>query len=277
MEDLLSLLDTDVKSQAIEYLSATPFSELNEETKAHVFFKLLEKNCFEPLYNLSLVYFPKNMSLLIKKCIIDNDACKVLMNISRVFEESNMIILMEPNFEQLINSNHAYMFGALLNISRLKESHNLILQYLPSWKRNEFTIGILKNLAFDCSTHAYLLDLLPDYLDQIVATGFRESIIQDERVLEAFDKDEISDYVFNVSEHVIDEPPLAMIELIIILLNGSTSTRQQLLHLGIYFILRHLDIYATEHKWVDVNQLILNAVELILAKDEKERVYESEE
>ena len=267
--ELISLLDSSVKEQAIEYLASTPFHELQTETKDQLYEALLEKNCYEPLYNLSLDYAPQNMDTLISHCVESNDACKILMNLTRVFEPINMQLFMHSQFENLLSSGHEYMFGVLVNMSKFKETHATILQHLPSCdSSNPFVVRVLKNLSFDSDTHESILDLLPEYLERIVSIGFHDSIISDERAMEEYEKDEISGFVFTTKEIELTEPPLEMIELIIIMLNGTVSTRQQLSHLGIYYIVRHLDLKATEMGWNDLNQAIINCVELLLARDE---------
>eukprot|EP00835_Amoeboradix_gromovi_P003317 NODE_214_length_14327_cov_0.392325.p6 type:complete len:278 gc:universal NODE_214_length_14327_cov_0.392325:5335-4502(-) len=266
--DLISLLDTNVKSEALSYLTALPFRQLSIQTKEILYTQLLEKKCYEPLYNLSLVHAPINLDALMEASIKSDDACKVLMNLSRVFEDTDMKIFKHFQFNKFVTTDHDHMLGVLVNVSRLKESHRSLLEYLPSFKNHPFVIGIMKNLAFNKDTHVPLLDLLPEYLGQLAVIGFHESIINDERAMEEFEKDEISEFIFLLEDVEIKEPPKIFVELLIILLNGSADIRRGVIQTGVYYLIRHLDVFASERNWTEVNQLILNCVELILAKEE---------
>eukprot|EP00834_Sanchytrium_tribonematis_P006156 NODE_428_length_7645_cov_0.433740.p5 type:complete len:277 gc:universal NODE_428_length_7645_cov_0.433740:3021-3851(+) len=267
--ELIELTNTSVVNQAVEYLSATPFEELQPETQQTLYEKLLQKDCFEPLYNLSLICAPNNLDLLMKKCIKSDSACKILMNLTRTQPHICTQIFQHNSFEQLLGTDHEYMFAAVLNISKSKETHGLLIQYLPNWDCHPFIIGIMKNLAFNCDMHPAILDILPLYLGNLAVDGFHENIINDDRVLDDLEKDEISDFILNLKDVEVKEAPQDLVQLLILLLSGSESNRQKMSHLGLYYLLRHLDNYATLKKWDDLNDTILKCVELLINEREE--------
>ena len=268
--ELISLLDSNVKDDAQSYLTALPFSDIDNHIKELLFEELLKRNCFPPLFNLSLIYELQSIDTLMAKCLESDEACKVLMNLTRTFDSISFKVISHKLYSEFIKIDYSSKYGCIVNISRLKESHLVLLHHLTAWLSKPFFITIFKNISMNIQTHNELLKHLPSILLRLVATGFHDSIIEDERALEEFDKNEINDFVFTTTESDLDNPDdlIVLLDTMMILLNGHSSSRNTVQSFGLYYILRHLDRYCDSKKWETVNLAIHNCVELLLAKEE---------